>query len=66
MRILINGNAESFEQPPTVLEVLEQMGLTGRRVAVEVNREIIARGQHGVHCLQDGDEVEFVQAMGGG
>ena len=37
-----------------------------RRIAVEVNREIVPKSRHGQHVLRDGDRVEIVQAMGGG
>ena len=37
-----------------------------RRVAVEVNREIVPRGRHTHHRLQDDDRVEVVVAIGGG
>ena len=42
------------------------MGLADKRVAVEVNREIVTRSAHATHTLADGDSVEVVQAIGGG
>ncbi|MEP4372681.1 MAG: sulfur carrier protein ThiS [Alloalcanivorax venustensis] len=42
------------------------MNLTGRRLAVEVNREIVPKSEHGTHTLQEGDTVEVVHAIGGG
>jgi len=54
--------------PPgcTVASLLDLEGLAGRRVAVEVNREIVPRSAHGTHLLQAGDRVEVVHALGGG
>lgn len=66
MRITVNGQAEQFKQAPTVAELLENLGLTGKRVAVEVNREIVPRSQHGEHQLAESDQVEIVHAIGGG
>ncbi len=54
-------------QPGTsVSGMLEQMQLTGKRVAVEVNCEIVPRSLHEDRELQAGDRVEIVQAIGGG
>jgi sulfur carrier protein len=62
----VNGTPHSFAAAPTIGELLEAVGMAGRRVAVEVNREIVPRGQHATHRLRDGDQLELVQAMGGG
>ncbi len=50
----------------SVSGLLEHMQLAGKRVAVEVNREIVPRSLHADHQLSAGDRVEIVQAMGGG
>jgi sulfur carrier protein len=66
MKIILNGQERSFEAPLTITALLQQMELGGRRVAVEVNQEIVPRSQHGVFELQDNDRVEVVFAIGGG
>jgi sulfur carrier protein len=66
MQIQLNGEPRRFECAPTVSELLEAVGLGGRRVAVEVNRAIVPRSRHGDLRLDDGDVVEIVQALGGG
>lgn len=50
----------------TIAALLQEMGFSERRVAVEVNREIVPRSQHGDFQLQDNDRVEVVFAIGGG
>ena len=60
MDIQLNG------QPHVLLALLEQQGLAERRVAVEVNGEIVPRGQHAHAQLKAGDRVEIVHALGGG
>jgi sulfur carrier protein len=50
----------------TVAALLHDMGLAERRVAVEVNREIVPRSRHGEHQLKENDRVEVVFAIGGG
>jgi len=66
MKIILNGQERSFEAPLTIAGLLQGMGLGERRVAVEVNREIIPRSQHGAFELKDNDRVEVVFAIGGG
>ena len=50
----------------TITTLLEAEDLAQRRVAVEVNGEIVPRGRHAEHRLHDGDKVEIVHALGGG
>ena len=66
MRIQLNG--ESFELPDgeTVSALLTRLELVGRRVAVELNLDIVPRSQHESTILSDGDQVEVVHAIGGG
>jgi sulfur carrier protein len=66
MNIVLNGETRLFEAPLTVAELLARLDLTGARVAVEVNREIVPRSRHGERVLSDHDRVEVVRAIGGG
>ena len=66
MQITLNGKDMRFDAAPTVSELLQRTGNAGRRVAVEVNRAIVPRSEHGTRCLADGDTVEIVTALGGG
>jgi sulfur carrier protein len=66
MQIQLNGEAHRFDAPLTVAELLARTGYGERRVAVEVNREIVPRSRHAEHALADGDRVEIVHALGGG
>ena len=52
--------------PLAIAGLLQAEGLAGRRVAVEVNGEIVARAAHDSLALQAGDRVEIVHALGGG
>ena len=65
-KIVVNGEPRELAAPATVAGMLEQMQLTGRRVAVEVNGEIVPRSEHGTFGLKDQDRVEVVFAIGGG
>ena len=66
MHIQLNG--EPFELPDgaTVLALLTRLDLAGRRVAVELNLDIVPRSQHEFTALREGDQVEVVHAIGGG
>ena len=66
MDIEINGDPLKIDDGATVQALLEAQGLGTRRVAVEVNGEIVPRGRHATHPLQPGDRVEIVHALGGG
>jgi sulfur carrier protein len=66
MKIRLNGEEREFDAPLDVLGLLQAAGYGERRVAVEVNREIVARSRHGGHALHEGDQVEIIQAIGGG
>ena len=66
MHIVLNGTPHPLPADTTIANLLATLGFAERRVAVEVNREIIPRGRHAGHVLRDGDTVELVHAMGGG
>ncbi|MFC0677115.1 sulfur carrier protein ThiS [Lysobacter korlensis] len=66
MEIVLNGEPRSLQSGLTVLQVLQLEGLAERRVAVEVNGEIVPRSRHADHALSSGDRIEIVHALGGG
>jgi sulfur carrier protein len=66
MQIHLNGEPRELPSPLTVADLLAAAGYSQRRVAVEVNRDIVPKSRHALHLLQDGDRVEIVQAIGGG
>jgi len=66
MKIMLNGQEKILTAPVTIAALLQDMGLGERRVAVEVNREIVSRSRHNEFQLKDNDRVEVVFAIGGG
>ncbi|MGH8077505.1 MAG: sulfur carrier protein ThiS [Lysobacter sp.] len=66
MDIVLNGEPRQIAPPTTVLQLLQREGLAERRVAVEVNGEIVPRSRHGERSLTQGDRIEIVHALGGG
>jgi sulfur carrier protein len=66
LAITVNGEARRYDSPLTVSRLLDQLELTGKRLAVEVNGEIVPKSQHSATPLNDGDKLEIVVAVGGG
>ncbi len=66
MNLIINGEPQHLAAPLSVAALLEVRGLTGKRVAVERNGEIVAKSRHADTLLADGDQIEIVVAVGGG
>ncbi|GAB6042500.1 sulfur carrier protein ThiS [Endothiovibrio diazotrophicus] len=66
MIITLNGEARTVADGTTAAALVEELGLAGRRIAMEVNREIVPRSTFESHALNDGDQVEIVHAIGGG
>lgn len=64
--IVVNGGERQVPAGTTVLALLELLGLAGKKVAVEKNREVVPRAQHATELLADGDRVELVTFVGGG
>jgi sulfur carrier protein len=66
MQVTINGESQTFKQPMNVVELLERSGLAEKRVAVEINENIVPRSLHASTMIAEGDRVEIIQAIGGG
>ena len=67
MKISINGNTKQFDsETMTVSALVMTLNLTGKRLAIEKNGEIVPRSQFADVVLQDGDNLEIVGAVGGG
>lgn len=66
MHITVNGESRDVEENITAQQLIAELELTGKRIAVEVNREIVPRSAYPEHRLRDGDQIEIVRAIGGG
>lgn len=66
LELNVNGESRSFDGPLTVAGLVQALDIGGRRVAIEVNGEVVPRSRHPEHELADGDRVEIVHAIGGG
>ena len=66
MNIQLNGQNREVADSITVAGLLELLELTGKRLAVEINEDLVTRSRFDSHQLREGDHVEIVQAIGGG
>ena len=66
MNIVLNGQERRIDPPASVQALLQDAGYADRRIAVEINREIVPRSQYAERMLNPDDRVEIVHAIGGG
>jgi sulfur carrier protein len=66
MDLFINGEVKAFADELSLTQLVEQLGMKGDRVAIELNREIVPRAQWADTLLDDGDRLEIVHFVGGG
>jgi sulfur carrier protein len=64
--VTLNGERREFQQTLVFAELVEQLGLSGKRIAIERNGEIVPRSQFAARAIADGDRLEIVVAVGGG
>jgi len=66
IEIIVNGATRRVAAGGTVADLIAELGLAGRRIAVERNRDVVPRASHGEVVLQPGDRLELVTFVGGG
>ncbi len=66
MNITVNGENRAIEANSSLAQLLQALDLQGKRIAVEVNRDIVPRSEYDSFVLSDDDQVEIVNAIGGG
>ncbi len=66
MNVIVNGVPRDTSADNTLADLVAALGLEGRRLAIEVNEEVIPRSEYSRYTLDLDDRVENVQAIGGG
>jgi sulfur carrier protein len=66
MQIIVNDQPREVADGATVAMLLDECGLGGKPVAVEVNLDLVPRAAHAAHRLAAGDRLEIVTLVGGG
>ena len=64
--VTINGERRELDHTMPFTKLIDELGLAGKRIAVERNGEIVPRSQLASHSVADGDRLEIVVAVGGG
>jgi sulfur carrier protein len=64
--VSINGSTRQLREFTYIAALIEEMGLTGKRIALERNGEIVPRSSYATQALAEGDKLEVVVAVGGG
>jgi thiamine biosynthesis protein ThiS len=66
MIAFVNGEERRIEEGRTVADLLAELRLGGRRIAVELNRDVVPAAEYGSRAIREGDTIEIVQFVGGG
>ena len=66
MHLIVNGSAFAVPDGTSLTQLIDLMQLAGKRLAVELNGQIVPRSAHAQTALKTDDRVEIVQAIGGG
>ncbi len=64
--IILNGENKLIDNNTTVTQLLQSLDLVNKRLAVEINQQLVPRSEFASHTLNELDKVEIVQAIGGG
>ena len=64
--IILNGNNKQLEKNTSIIQLLKSLDLYEKRLAVELNQQIVPRSNFADTLLNEQDQVEIVQAIGGG
>lgn len=64
--VYVNGAPRQLAEFCKIAALIEELGYTGKRIALEKNGDIVPRSQYAEHTLNDGDKLEIVVAVGGG
>ena len=66
MEIIVNGQAQNVPNGYTAEQLVKSLELAGKRIAMEVNEEIVPKSSYPNYAFSAGDRVEVVHAVGGG
>jgi sulfur carrier protein len=66
INIIVNGDSQQLDSEMSVAELLDRLAMHGKRIAVELNQEIVPKSTFSQTYLKQGDKLEIVHAIGGG
>lgn len=65
MTIFINGESQ-HSNADNLAQLVIELGLEGKRIAIEMNGQLITKSQHASTLLSDDAKIEIIHAVGGG
>ena len=66
MNITLNGQSKTLQNSDTGGTLIIELGYENKRIAVELNGDIVPKSQHASTAIKEGDTIEIVVAVGGG
>ncbi|SFV64647.1 Sulfur carrier protein ThiS [hydrothermal vent metagenome] len=66
MNIILNGEQKNIADDLSVMGLIESLSLTKKRIAIELNQNIVVKSKHKTTTLKEGDKLEIIHAVGGG
>ncbi|MBS3786326.1 MAG: sulfur carrier protein ThiS [Gammaproteobacteria bacterium] len=66
MVVYVNAEPHALDKPMTITELLDQLQIKPGRIAVAVNRQVVPRSEYSSQLVQADDQIDIVQAVGGG
>ena len=66
MQLSVNGIDRELPEGTTIAQLIDELALDPRTLAVERNLELVPRARHSQTCLAEGDRIEIVTLVGGG
>ena len=66
MIAIVNGEPRAIDDGRTVADLVAELKLGGRRIAVEINRDIVPAAEYPRRAIREGDSIEIVRFVGGG
>lgn len=66
VNVTLNGEAKSFEDPTTLMDLVEAHGLKVNSILIELNGEAVLRSEWPTRKIQQGDRMEFLRVVAGG
>lgn len=66
IQLFVNGETQEFEKDATVTNLLEKLGTSPERVAIELNLQVLDKQEYARTLLKDGDRLEIISFVGGG
>lgn len=66
MDVMVNGASRTVDTADTLAALVAALGLTGKRIAIERNGQIVPKSRYATTPVAPGDRLEIVAAVGGG